>query len=270
MTPPSNPPAPAQPAPSKHPQPAVKPRRPKWAIQGIIAILIAAAIGAAFGDTPANEPENAAPPPGTGASEAPAATGDSAADQPEPDELIVPVLGATTPVPPTGWHRTRGPDADHWLFSNGDEFILGDLDDWHSVLAAGVYGLEPFSDPDYDSLSGRLAFDSADLEASADAAMRVWMDEAIGAPTGVELSEIRHRDVVVSGFDAVLAEARISWEQNESTEDFFEDAAILVVDVNGIDAFIAIASVTEGDVAHYDDAVAALLETRIDLESAVW
>lgn len=239
-------------------------------LNGAIAILAAAVMGVAFGDVPANDAEESAPPPGIGASEPSAATGGDEAAQPEPDVLTVPILGATTRVPPTGWHRTNGPDAEHWLYSHGDEFTLGDVDQWHSFFAAGVYGLQPFSDPDYDSLSGRLAFDSSDLEASADAAIRVWTDEAVGVLAGVEVSEIRHRDLVVSGCDAVLAEARISWEHNEHTEDSFEDTAILVVDVNGIDAFIGIASVTEADAAHYEDAVAALLETRIDIESAVW
>jgi hypothetical protein len=72
----------------------------------------------------------------------------------------------------------------------------------------------------------------------------------------------------VDGRPGVLAEWRNSWTASPDTTDLYEDTALLVVDVDGVNGFIGVASVSESGAALYDPAIEALLATDFDAEAA--
>lgn len=171
------------------------------------------------------------------------------------------MLGSTTPSPGPEWVRAAGSDDPAGLARRADEFELRASDGWVSYFGVFVYGYLFTSDQDSAELS--------DLDAMTETVLQYWTDTALST-VDITMGEPTFREVVVDGRPAVLAEARFSWDENPVTDDRFEDTAVLAVDVDGLNALIGIASITETHASQYDAAVDALLATSIDVESAAW
>ncbi len=199
---------------------------------------------------------------GPGNASEPAAPAGNVEPERVPGTLSVYELGASTPVPEGEWTWVSGPGFSDWLYSFGEEYRLGD-ETWSSTFQAGVFDAGSLVDDqesnDIDSLKG-----------ISSAAMQYWGDSLFAEASGFELSEVRHSEFEIDGYSAVLAEARHSWDSIPGSDDSYEDSAILLVDVDGINFFVATASITETDSEHYDAAVEALLDTSIDPAEASW
>ena len=234
------------------------PNRKAWLAIAAAVVLVAAVTGVVLANLPGDQDDTSdisGP-----ASESAAPAGSDRTER-VPGTLSVFELGATTPVPEGEWAWSLGPSAANWLYSSGEGYQIGDP--WHSVFEAGVFDPNGYAD---DSES----FATAALEDQASAAMQYWAESLFSEASGRELSEVRLREVDIDGHSAVLAEARHSWDSIPDSDDAYEDTAILLVDVDGINWFIALASITETDSEHYDAAVEALLATRIDPAEASW
>lgn len=182
---------------------------------------------------------------------------EEAAPEPSGTSLTVPSLGSLTPIPGEEWTYTAGPGASDALMSDAEIYTIQHTETWISYLGVGLYS------------SAAAVFDPADLNASAASAAAVWLDGAFDSTQGYQQGEITYTAVEVDGRPGVLAEWRNSWTSAEpDTTDLYEDTAILVVDVDGVNGFIGVASVSESATASYAPAVDALLATDFDAETA--
>ncbi|MCD0443583.1 hypothetical protein LO763_08070 [Glycomyces sp. A-F 0318] len=198
--------------------------------------------------------EEAAPEEGSDGEEAPE---EESAPAPSGTSLTVPSIGSLTPIPGEEWVYTAGPGASDELMADAEIYTIQHTEYWISYLGVGLYS------------SAAAAFDPADLNASAESAAAVWLDGAFDSTEGYEQGEIAYTEVEVDGRPGVLAEWRNSWTSaGEYTTDLYEDTAILVVDVDGVNGFIGVASVSESATASYAPAVDALLATDFDAETA--
>lgn len=230
-------------------------RRTAWLAIGGAVVLVAAATLVVLANLPGDQDD-----PGI-ASEP---THPAGGEDPErvPGVLSVFELGATTPVPEGEWTWFSGPGDFSWGYSHGEEYRLGD-NSWRSAFQAGVFDTAAY-------LDDPAAFDTADPRDLAAAATRDWGESLFSEATGLALSEIRYSEVEVDGYSAVLAEARHSWDSIPASGDTYEDTAMLLVDIDGINSFVAVASITETHSEHYDGAIEALLATSIELEAVRW
>ncbi|THV43433.1 hypothetical protein [Glycomyces buryatensis] len=233
---------------------------------GIVVVLMAAgAIGGYFllgdpeqGTTTAGEDSTSqAEPDQDGEGEEP--TGEDEQAEPPPSDgenLTVGSLGALTPIPGDEWelYLEAGSAADP--MGDAEAYALQHTDDWISFFGVGVYS------------SAYAVYDPADLETSAIEAMSVWASTSFTGATGYEAGDATLTETEVDGHPAMLVEMRNSWESVEGVDDSYEDTAILVVDVDGVNGFIGVASVAESGTDSYDAAVEALLATVFDAESA--
>ncbi|SDD90408.1 hypothetical protein [Glycomyces harbinensis] len=182
---------------------------------------------------------------------------EEAAPTPSGTALSVPSLGSLTPIPGEEWIYTAGPGASDELMADAEIYTIQHTPDWISYLGVGLYA------------STAAAFDPADLNASAEGAASVWLQGAFDTTEGYAQGEIAYTAVEVDGRPGVLAEWRNSWTSaGQYTDDLYEDTAILVVDVDGVNGFIGVASVSESGTASYAPAVEALLATDFDAETA--
>ncbi|MDN3240784.1 hypothetical protein [Glycomyces tritici] len=175
---------------------------------------------------------------------------------PSGTHLEVPALGSVTPIPGEGWGPYFGPGEAYGLLDDAEGYFLPHGNEWISFFGVGVY-------------NGAVApYDATDLNASAAAAAETWLADGFDTVTGYQMSEIVYTEVEVDGRPGVLAEWRNSWTESPDTEDLFEDTAIVVVDVDGVNGFIGLASVSESAESLYGPAVEALLATDFDADTA--
>lgn len=175
---------------------------------------------------------------------------------PSGTHLAVTSLESVTPIPGPEWQYLAGPGATSEPLADAELYEVNHTETWVSIFAVGLY-------------SGAAAvFDPADLNASALSASEVWLGDGFAAVEGYQQSELAYTPVEVDGRPGVLAEWRNSWTASADTPDLYEDTAILVVDVDGVNAFIGVASVSESGAALYDPAIEALLATDFGGESA--
>ncbi|THV24356.1 hypothetical protein [Glycomyces paridis] len=178
------------------------------------------------------------------------------APAPSGEGLTVASLGAVTPLPSEEWLPYAGPGTSDGLLLDAHISIIQHTDVWISYFGVGVFS------------SLEAPYDPADLNATAEGAAAYWLDGAFGSVTDYQQGEITYTEVEVDGRPGVLAEWRNSWAESSSTPDLYEDTAILVVDVDGVNGFIGVASVSESATDEYAPAVDAILATVFDAESA--
>ncbi len=178
---------------------------------------------------------------------------------PSTDGLVVSSLGANTPIPASGdWQPLLGPGGSGRIGEDANGYSVDHGNDWISYMEVGV-------------ASGVVMdYDPADLVASGDDAMDYWTVDsgAFSSTEETRVSTTEFTQTEVDGLPAVLAEARVSWNASSSTEDEYEDVAILLVDVDGVNGFIGIASVPESGTDFYQATVDALLATTFGGEGA--
>lgn len=170
--------------------------------------------------------------------------------------LTVGSLDAFTPVPGPEWSFYYGPGVNEGLLNDSEAYFIQHTDSWISYFSVGVYS------------NAAAAYDPSDLHASARNAADYWLDGAFGSTTGFKQGEITYSNVEVDGRTGVLAEWRSSWDSTPATTDLYEDTALLVVDVDGVNGFIGVASTSETAVDLYPAAVEALLGTTFGSETA--
>ncbi|GAA1694266.1 hypothetical protein GCM10009830_47610 [Glycomyces endophyticus] len=170
--------------------------------------------------------------------------------------LSVTSLGSVTPIPEGEWQPYFGPGESSEPMTDSEAYAFYHTEDWISFFGVGLF-------------SGASAqFDPANLQASAASAAEVWLNGAFSSVEGYTMSEIAYQDVEVDGKAGVLATWRNSWTSTPGSTDTFEDTAILVVDVDGVNGFLGIASVAQSGTDSYQSAVDALLATDFDAETA--
>lgn len=175
---------------------------------------------------------------------------------PSGTHLEVASLGSVTPIPGAEWQPAAGPGVASEPLADAELYQVNHTETWVSIFAVGLF-------------SGAAAvFDPADLNASALSASEVWLGDGFSTVEGYQQSELAYTPVEVDGRPGVLAEWRNSWTASPDTTDLYEDTALLVVDVDGVNGFIGVASVSESGTALYDPAIEALLATDFDAETA--
>ena len=181
---------------------------------------------------------------------------DETVEPPPADEvLVVSSLGANTPVPASGdWQPYRDPGSTGNISEDASSYYIDHGNNWMSYIEVGV------------ASAMVMTYDPADLMASADQAIAYWTVDsgAFGSTEYTRVSPTEYIQTEVGGLPAVLAETRVSWNTSSNTEDGFEDVAILLVDVDGVNGFIGLASVSESGADSYQAAVDALLATTFD------
>ncbi|GAA2166245.1 MULTISPECIES: hypothetical protein [Glycomyces] len=175
---------------------------------------------------------------------------------PSGTHLEVASLGSVTPIPGAEWQPAAGPGVASEPLADAELYQVNHTETWVSIFGVGLF-------------SGAAAvFDPADLNASALSASEVWLGDGFSTVEGYQQSELTYTPVEVDGRPGVLAEWRNSWTASPDTTDLYEDTALLVVDVDGVNGFIGVASVSESGAALYDPAIEALLATDFDAEAA--
>lgn len=182
---------------------------------------------------------------------------EESAPLPSGTHLEVTTLESVTPIPGTEWEYRSGPGAARGPLTDAEIYAFSHTRDWISFFGVGVF-------------SGAAAvYDPADLEASAASAAAAWLDGAFDSTEGNQQGDITYTEVEVDGRPGVLAEWRNSWTSaGDYTTDLYEDTAILVVDYDGVNGFLGIASIAESGIATYDAAVEALVATEFNAETA--
>jgi hypothetical protein len=231
----------------------------------VIGVVLLMAIGAVTGYFVLGDDD---PTPGaaddtdTSENDAPQGEGDGeepteeSAPLPSGTHLEVGSLDSVTPLPGPEWQHMAGPGVANPPLNDAELYSVNHTPDWISFLGVGLFD------------GAAAVFDPADLNASAASAAEVWLGDGFASVEGYEMGEIKYSEVEVDGRPGVLAEWRNSWTAAPETTDLWEDTAILVVDVDGVNGFIGVASVSESGEAMYTPAVEALLATDFDTETA--
>lgn len=193
--------------------------------------------------------------PTEGGGEEPTEDGDA---PPATDGLTVASLGAATPFPASGdWQPNLGPGGLGRLSDDAQGAAVDHGDGWISYMEVGVV------------TAVYMEYDPADLVTSAETAMEYWTvsSGAFESTEDTRVTATEFTNTEVDGRPAVLAEARVSWSASDSTTDLYEDVAIVLVDADGVNGFLGIASVPESGTDDYQAAVDALLATTFEGES---
>jgi hypothetical protein len=197
--------------------------------------------------------DSAAPEEEEGGGEEPS---DGEAPAPSGTHLAVASLGSVTPIPGEDWAPMYGPGEAYGLMNDSEGYLVSHGGDWISYFGVGVF-------------NGALApYDPTDLTTTATNASVVWLADGFDTVEGYQQGEITYTEVEVDGRPGVLAEWRNAWTSSADTADLYEDTAILVVDVDGVNGFVGVASVSQSAETMYAPAVEALLATDFDAESA--
>ncbi|WP_026923372.1 hypothetical protein [Glycomyces arizonensis] len=184
-------------------------------------------------------------------------SGETEAPAPGGDALTVDSLGATTPNPGDPWEFYSGPGTAGKISDDAHAYCIYHTDNWISYMEVGVVN------------SAYTPYDPADLQGSAGGAMDAWTSGfAFGSTEGLAVSETTFTDTEVDGRPAVLAEATVSWTSSPNSEDLYEDVAVVMVDVDGVNGFIGLASVPESGTDSRQAAIDALLATTFEGETA--
>jgi len=171
--------------------------------------------------------------------------------------LTVSSLGAVTPLPGDPWEFYSGPGGTGRLSTDSHSYYIPHTSSWISYLEVGVLD------------SSYFPYDPADLPGSAGAAMDAWaVSSAFGSTEGLQIGETTLTETEVDGRPAALAETTVSWTSSPSTPDLYEDIAILLVDVDGVNGFVGLASVPESGTDARQAAIDALLATTFEGETA--
>ena len=175
-------------------------------------------------------------------------------------ELVVASLGAVTPQPSDPWEPDAGPGEAGRMSSDAQTMIVHHTDTWISAMAVGLFE------------AAYTPYDAAALEGTASAAMDTWTAGFADGATGLVVDDTELTEVEVDGRPGVLAETQVSWDSYGDVEDTYEDIAMLVVDVDGVNGFFSLVSVPQTGIEEYpelyDGTVEGVLATTFDAESA--
>ncbi|MDA1362446.1 hypothetical protein O1R50_22670 [Glycomyces luteolus] len=255
--------APQYPPPGSHgygtgqfqpPMPPAPPKRRTGLVILIVGalVLVAGGVGAYFlsrgdetGDASAGGDGQAS------ASAEPEAAESSAA--PLPCDLNYPDLGTSTPAPSETWSPIRFDTAD----GNGGVsdapvgcLVMHDEDNM-SYIEAGAWPEASFYDPTrlgYSAAFVATAWAEGEQIGGADA-----VEKVVGTPEAGEMD--------IDGHAAGWCEVRVTWQPASGEPETHEDIAVLVVDIDGSSAFIALASIPAVGEDLYEEATVALLST---------
>lgn len=183
-------------------------------------------------------------------------TGEETGPEPSGSTLTVASLGAVTPSPGPEWSPYYGPGENYGLANDSEAYFIQHTDTWISYFSVGIFS------------NLAAPYDPADLRGSAQAATSYWLEDAFESTVGFVQGEITYTNVEVDGRPGVLAEWHNSWQSSANTDDLFEDTALLVVDVDGVNGFVGVASTSEAAADLYGPALDALLATDFDAETA--
>ncbi|WP_112137988.1 flagellar basal body-associated FliL family protein [Glycomyces dulcitolivorans] len=175
---------------------------------------------------------------------------------PSGTSLTVTSIGSLTPIPAGEWQPYYGPGVANEPLTDSEGYAFYHTEEWISFFGVGLFS------------GANAQFDPADLRASAASAADVWLTGSFSSVEGYQMGEIAYQDVTVDGKTGVLATWRNSWTSTPGSTDTFEDTAILVVDVDGVNGFLGIASIAQSGTDSYQSAVDALLATDFDAETA--
>lgn len=181
---------------------------------------------------------------------------DESAPVPSGTHLAVASLGSVTPIPGEGWTWMYGPGEPYGLMNDSEGYFLPHGGDWISYFGVGVFN------------GAAAPYDPTDLNTTAASAAEVWLADGFDTVEGYQRGEITYTAVEVDGRPGVLAEWRNAWTSSPDTADLYEDTAVLVVDVDGVNGFVGVASVSQSAETMYAPAVEALLATDFDAETA--
>lgn len=191
-------------------------------------------------------------------------TSASASAEPESDEPTVetlpcdlnyPDLGTSTPAPSETWSPLQFDTAD----GNGNVsdaatgcVVMHD-DDNMSYIEVGKWPEASYYDPTrlgYSAAFVATAWAEGEHIGGADA-----VDKVVGTPEAGEMD--------FNGHTGGWCEIRATWKPAAGEPETHEDIAVLVIDIDGTSAFIAIASIPAVGEGLYEEARVALLSTTV-------
>ncbi|WP_205323846.1 hypothetical protein [Glycomyces sp. YM15] len=167
--------------------------------------------------------------------------------------LTVEPLGASVPIPSDRWQLAEGP-VDYDYAHDASLYNYELAENWYAAFSAGRYAIP------------ELPFDPETMGETASTVARVWAEGAAGIGENGTVSEPVLTEVTVDGHAGVLAESTASWDSSQYVEDESERVAILLVDVDGVNAFVSGAYMPESADDEYDLLVDALLATTFEDE----
>jgi hypothetical protein len=166
------------------------------------------------------------------------------------DSLVVDALGGVTPMPEGAWDHRDGPGAQEQFATDAHSVWISHTETWGSLFYVGRLNAVD------------IVYNSSDLPGTATDVVTAWASHFEGYTEGLKLSDVTTAEHTVDGRPAVLAEATVSWDEVQSiTEDEYERIAVLIIDVDGANAFVGVASIAESGDDDYGSAVDALLAT---------
>jgi hypothetical protein len=189
--------------------------------------------------TAAAEETTAAPPSESASPEAPAFSGRF---------LEVESLGASVPIPNDRWQFDEGP-VDYDYAHDASLYNIELVENWYASFSAGHYAIP------------ELPFAPETMSDTASTVARVWAEGAAQIGENGRITEPTLTEVTVDGRAGVLAESTASWDSSEYVDDEYERVVILLVDVDGVNAFVSGAYMPQSADDEYDMLVDALLAT---------
>jgi hypothetical protein len=237
------------------PMPPAPPKRRTGLLVFLIVgalVLVAGGAGAYYFLSREDEPsDNSAA--GDGQTSASAEPEDESTVAPLPCDLNYPDLGTSTPAPSEAWSPIRFDTAD----GNGNvsDASIGCLvmhdEENMSYIEVGAWPEASYYDPTrlgYSAAFVATAWAEGEHIGGADA-----VEKVVGVPEAGEMD--------IDGHAAGWSELRVTWQPAAGEPETHEDVAVLVVDIDGSSAFIAIASVPAVGEDLYEEATVALLST---------
>lgn len=162
--------------------------------------------------------------------------------------LLVEPLGASVPIPNDRWEHAEGP-TDYDYAHDASLYNIELAENWYAAFSAGRYAIP------------ELPFDPEAMGKTAGTVARVWAEGAAAGGENGSASVPVLTEVTVDGRAGVLAESTASWDASQFTADEYERIVILLVDVDGVNAFVAGAYMPQSADDEYDLLVDALLAT---------
>ncbi|GAA2131902.1 hypothetical protein [Glycomyces algeriensis] len=220
------------------------------AIALVIALMIAGGVvgylvtgdddsGSAAEESASEEPSSAAELSDSPSPEAPLFSGEF---------LEVATLGASVPVANDRWQLDEGP-VDFDYAKDASLYNIELAENWYAAFSAGRYAIP------------ELPFSPETMGDTASTVARVWAESSASGGENGRASDPVLTEVTVDGRAGVLAESTASWDGSQFTADEYERIVILLVDVDGVNAFVAGAYMPQSADDEYDLLVDALLAT---------
>jgi hypothetical protein len=168
-----------------------------------------------------------------------------------PCDLNAPDLGTSTPLPGESWSPIEFETGAGYVSDASVGCLVMHDDDQMSYIEAGAWPEASFYDPERLGESAAFVANSwgeSEHVGGADAEGKV-----VGAPEAGEMD--------IDGHAAGWSEIRVTWQPAAGEPETYEDIGVLLIDIDGTTAFVAIASIPEVGEGLYEEATQALLST---------